>query len=45
MPFKNMYLKCDQHYYITSLKNNELPKVKAFSDWIKARANSEIGHQ
>lgn len=34
IPFKNMYLKCDQHYYIISLKNNELPKVKAFSDWL-----------
>ncbi|MCX5466396.1 DNA-binding transcriptional regulator DsdC [Acinetobacter nematophilus] len=34
MPFQHMELKCEQHYYLVSLKNNELPKVKAFSDWL-----------
>ena len=34
LPFQNMYLKCEQHYYLSSLKNNELPKVKAFSNWL-----------
>ncbi|ATZ62845.1 DNA-binding transcriptional regulator DsdC [Acinetobacter bereziniae] len=34
MPFQNMELKCEQHYYLVSLKNNVLPKVKVFSDWL-----------
>jgi LysR family transcriptional regulator, D-serine deaminase activator len=44
IPFQNMYLKCEQHYYITSLKNNELPRVKAFIEWLLAlvKKNNQV---
>lgn len=38
MPFHDRYLKCRQHYYVTSLKDHQWPKVEAFSAWLKEMA-------
>lgn len=35
MPFPEMYLRCDQHYYVASLKDRKWPKIDAFIDWLK----------
>ena len=34
MPFQEMYLRCDQHYYVASLKDRKWPKINAFIDWL-----------
>ena len=34
MPFQEMYLRCDQHYYIASLKDRQWPKIDAFIEWL-----------
>lgn len=41
MPFPEMYLRCDQHYYVASLKDRKWPKIDAFIDWLKAAVNEE----
>ena len=41
MPFPEMYLRCDQHYYVASLKDRKWPKIDAFIDWLQAAANEE----
>lgn len=35
IPFQEMYLRCDQHYYVASLKDRKWPKIDAFIDWLK----------
>lgn len=37
MPFSEMSLACEQHYYTISGKNPRLPKVDAFIRWLKTR--------
>lgn len=41
LPFPEMYLRCDQHYYVASLKDRKWPKIDAFIDWLKAAVNEE----
>ena len=41
MPFPEMYLRCDQHYYVASLKDRKWPKIDAFIDWLKDAGNEE----
>jgi LysR family D-serine deaminase transcriptional activator len=41
IPFPEMYLRCDQHYYVASLKDRKWPKIDAFIDWLKAAVNEE----
>ena len=41
MPFPEMYLRCDQHYYVASLKDRKWPKIDAFIDWLKEAGNEE----
>lgn len=41
LPFPEMYLCCDQHYYVASLKDRKWPKIDAFIDWLKAAVNEE----
>ena len=41
MPFPEMYLRCDQHYYVASLKDRKWPKIDAFIDWLKETGNEE----
>ncbi|MGO3743555.1 DNA-binding transcriptional regulator DsdC [Kerstersia sp.] len=37
-PFGGMELKCDQHYYISTLSDRHWPKIEAFTLWLKALA-------
>ena len=41
LPFPEMYLRCDQHYYVASLKDHKWPKIDAFIDWLQAAVNEE----
>lgn len=41
IPFPEMYLRCDQHYYVASLKDRKWPKIDAFIDWLQAAVNEE----
>ena len=41
MPFPEMYLRCDQHYYVASLRDRKWPKIDAFIDWLKETGNEE----
>lgn len=38
MPFQEMYLRCDQHYYIASLKDRQWPKIDAFIEWLTVQS-------
>ncbi|TCB82316.1 DNA-binding transcriptional regulator DsdC [Acinetobacter sp. ANC 4173] len=38
MPFSEMSLTCEQHYYLALPKGRMLPKVDAFVTWLKAQA-------
>lgn len=42
MPFSGMSLLCEQHYYITSLKDRQWPKIEAFILWLKDQAITEV---
>ncbi len=35
-PFPKMELKCDQHYYVSTLSDRQWPKIDAFIVWLKA---------
>lgn len=35
-PFPQMELKCDQHYYVSTLSDRQWPKIDAFIAWLKA---------
>lgn len=37
MPFSEMFLACEQHYFTISGKNPRLPKVDAFIRWLKVQ--------
>ena len=39
-PFPDQFLLCEQHYYITSLKDRHWPKIEAFSLWLKNQTMS-----
>ncbi|OTG65442.1 DNA-binding transcriptional regulator DsdC [Acinetobacter silvestris] len=41
MPFQEMYLRCDQHYYVASQKDLKWPKNEAFIEWLKEAVNEE----
>ncbi|OTG83709.1 DNA-binding transcriptional regulator DsdC [Acinetobacter sp. ANC 4648] len=41
MPFKDMYLRCDQHYYVASQKDRKWPKIDAFIEWLKEAVNDK----
>lgn len=38
MPFPEMRMACQQHYYLASPQDRCLPKVDAFVSWLKAQA-------
>ena len=38
MPFQEMYLRYDQHYYIASLKDRQWPKIDAFIEWLTVQS-------
>ena len=35
MPYPDMFLACEQHYYLVSRKDRHLPKVSAFVAWLQ----------
>lgn len=40
-PFAGMALKCDQHYYVSTLSDRHWPKIEAFTQWLKTLAADE----
>lgn len=38
MPFPGMEVKCEQHYYISTLSDRQWPKINAFVRWLKKMA-------
>lgn len=41
MPFQEMYLRCDQHYYVASQKDLKWPKNEAFIEWLQEMVSEE----